>query len=322
MKFSRKLAIVPLLLGGAALFGSGNAHAGFPERPVTIVVPYPAGGGTDTIARKLARVLADEWKVSVIVENAPGAEGLIGTERVLRSPADGYTLLFQISQMMLWKKTMPNSKVDALRDFRYVSKIQTSPLAFGISPKLPVKSFKEYVQWCESNKGQCDWGSGSAYAQLIGRQLMDVAGIADAVNVPYKGTAPMMNDVAGGHIAMAVPAVTSSLAQIKGGLFHLLAVGSDQRSSQVPDTPTLRESGYDVHGETWYGLLVDKNTPQDAFDAIVAGVRAASKDQALVDQIKRDGGEPVFSTPQEFTREIEEESRRLDKLLDKYWIEQ
>jgi len=322
MKFPQTLRFCLGMLAAAGLSGPGLAQAAFPERAVTIVVPYPAGGGTDTVARKLAQTLSGYWKVPVVVENSPGAEGLIGTERVLRMPADGYTLLFQISQMMLWKKTMPNSKVDALNDFRYVSKIQTSPLAFGVSPKLPVKSIKEYVQWCQSQQEGCAWGSGSAYAQLMGRQLMDVAGVSDAVNVPYKGTAPMMTDVAGGHISMAVPAVTSSLAQIKGGLFHLLAVGSDKRSGQVPDVPTLVESGYDVHGETWYGLLVSKDTPQDAFDGIVSGIRHASQDRELIERIKGDGGEPVFSTPEAFAQEVRDESRRLDTLLDKYWTTQ
>ncbi|HYG45484.1 MAG TPA: tripartite tricarboxylate transporter substrate-binding protein, partial [Bordetella sp.] len=100
------------------------------------------------------------------------------------------------------------------------------------------------------------------------------------------------------------------------------AVGSDQRSGQVPDVPTLLESGYDVHGETWYGLLVSKNTPQDAFDGIVAGIRHASQDRELVERIKSDGGEPVFSTPEAFTQEVRDESRRLDTLLDKYWTAQ
>lgn len=321
MEFPRILAAAQCL-AATALLVSGAAHAAFPERSVTVIVPYPAGGGTDTVARKLARVLAEQWKVPVVVENAAGAHGMIGSERVLRAPADGHTLLFQISQMMLWKKIMPDGKVDALRDFRYVSKIQTSPLAFGVSPKLPVKSFQEYVQWCKDGKGRCDWGSGSAYAQLIGSQLMDVAGIPDAVSIPYKGTAPMMTDVAGGHIAMAVPAVTSSLGQIKGGLFRLLAVGSEQRSSQVPDAPSLSELGYDVRGETWYGLLVHRDTPQAAFDVIVAGVRQASQDKDLVAQIRGEGGEPVFSDTETFTREVMEESRRLDALLDKYWVAQ
>ncbi len=148
---------------------------------------------------------------------------------------------------------------------------------------------------------------------------MDVAGIPNAINIPYKGTAPMMTDVAGGHIAMAVPAVTSSLGQIQGGLFQLLAVGSDRRSSQVPDTPTLAEAGYDVHGETWYGLLVAKQTPQPVVDELSAAVRVASQDADLLAQIRHDGGEPVFSTPEDFARDVTQESQRLESLLEKYW---
>ncbi|KMM24610.1 hypothetical protein L540_04905 [Bordetella pseudohinzii] len=310
--------LAPIALSLLALTAA-PASAAYPDKPVTIIVPYPAGGGTDTVARKLARNFSQRWKTPVIVENVPGAEGLLGSERVLRAPADGYTLLFQISQMMLWKKTMPRARVNAVEDFRYISKIQTSPLAFGVSPKLGVKTLADYVALCKAGRADCSWGSGSAYAQLIGKQLMDVAGIPNAINIPYKGTAPMMTDVAGGHIAMAVPAVTSSLGQIQGGLFQLLAVGSDRRSSQVPDTPTLAEAGYDVHGETWYGLLVAKQTPQPVVDELSAAVRVASQDADLLAQIRHDGGEPVFSTPEDFARDVTQESQRLESLLEKYW---
>ncbi len=305
---------------GATLGVSTTAAATFPDRPVTVMVPYPAGGGTDALARKLARSLADYWKVPVVVENAGGAEGQIGTQRVLNAPADGYTLLFQISQMLLWNKTVPNNKIDAVNDFRYVSKIQTSPLVFGVSSKLPVRNFEEYVTWCKSN--DCAWGSGSAYAQLIGKQLMAEAALPDTVNVPYRGTAPMMTDVLGSHIAMAVPAVTSSLGQIKGGAFRALAVGSKMRFDQLPDVPTLVELKYPVQGETWYGLLVAKKTPQPAFERIVQAVRAVSTDESLRAQIRAEGGTPVFNTPDVFQREVEQESEQLNTLLDRYWAPQ
>jgi len=320
MKVSTAFAVMPLLMSGV-LLAPQSVAASFPNRPVTVMVPYPAGGGTDTLARKLAKSLSDYWKVPVVVENAGGAEGQIGTQKVLNAPADGYTLLFQLSQMLLWKKTVPNNKINALEDFRYVSKIQTSPLAFGVSAKNPAKSLDEFVQWCKSEETRnCSWGSGSAYAQLIGKQLMDVAGLKSAVNIPYRGTAPMMTDVLGQHIAMAVPAVTSSLAQVQGGTFRILAVGSDKRSAQVPDVPTLAELGYPVHGETWYGLLVSKNTPQPVFDSIVQGIQAVSKDEALLTQIRQEGGEPIFSSPEVFQQQVEKESEILDVLLDKYWV--
>lgn len=319
MNFKILTKILYLAVSGT-LAVSTAAVASFPDRPVTVMVPYPAGGGTDALARKLARSLADYWKVPVVVENAGGAEGQIGTQRVLNAPADGYTLLFQISQMLLWNKTVPNNKIDAVKDFRYVSKIQTSPLVFGVSSKLPVRSFEEYVTWCKSN--ECAWGSGSAYAQLIGKQLMAEAGLPDTVNIPYRGTAPMMTDVLGTHIAMAVPAVTSSLGQIKGGTFRALAVGSKVRFDQLPDVPTLTELKYPVQGETWYGLLVARNTPQPVFERIVQAVKAVSADEALQAQIRSEGGKPVFNAPDVFQREVEQESEQLNTLLDKYWAPQ
>lgn len=305
----------------AGIASSASAWAApFPSRPVTIVVPYSTGGGTDTLARRMAKTLSGHWHVPVIVENIPGADGLIGTERVLRKPADGYTLLLQVSQIMMWKKTQPNSHVDIPRDFRFVSEIQTSPLAFGVSPTLPVKSLGEFVQWCKANaKTACSWGTATDYGRLIGMQFMDEAGLKDAANIPYKGTAPMMTDVAGNHISMEIPSIASSLAQIKGGLFHLLAVGSEKRSAFAPDVPTLKETGYSERGKDWYGMLVAKGTPRQAFDTIVEGIKFASKDASLVEQIRVMGGEPVFSSPQEFERDVEHESKQLNQLLNKYW---
>ena len=318
MSMNRILA-VPVLACTAAILAPAAAQAAFPDRPVTIVVPYPAGGGTDTLARQLALALSRHWNASVIVQNVPGAEGLIGSQHVLRQPADGYTWLLQITQMLLWKKTIPGNNVNVLDDFDFVSKLQTSPLAIGVSAKAPVKTFGDFVKWCKSKKPNCSWGTATSYGQLVGGQLMDAAGLANATNIPYKGTAPMLTDAIGGHIDMAIPSLSSELAQARGGLFRLLAVGSSAPSPFAPEVPSLQQLGFDVHAEDWYGILTRKGTPQPVLQAIEAGIQAVSKEPALLAAIKNTGSQPVFSSSAQFTREVRQESKLMDQLLAKYW---
>lgn len=316
----KKILAGSFLACAAAVLPPSNASAaGFPEHAVTIVVPYPAGGGTDMLARQLANALSKYWKVSVIVQNMPGAEGLIGSQHVLREPADGYTWLLQITQMLLWKKTLPDNNVNVLADFDFVSKLQTSPIAFGVSAKSPAKTFAQFVQWCKSKKPNCSWGTATSYGQLVGGQLMDMAGLKNATNIPYKGTAPMLTDAIGGHIDMAIPSLSSGLAQAKGGLFRLLAVGSSKPSPFAPDVPSLQQIGFDVHAEDWYGILAKKGTPPPVLKAMESGIMAVSKDPALLAAIRNTGSQPVFSSSEQFTREISQEAAAMDRLLDKYW---
>jgi tripartite-type tricarboxylate transporter receptor subunit TctC len=315
----RKILAALLCGGTAALLAPAHASAsGFPEHSITIVVPTTAGGGTDTLARQVARALSEYWKVPVVVQNIPGAEGLIGSQRVLREPADGYTWLLQITKMLLWKKTMPGNGIDVLADFDFVSKLQTAPMAFGVSSKLPVKTFPEFIQWCKAKKPNCSWGTATAYGQLIGRQLMDIAGLKNTINIPYKGTTPMLTDTIGGHVDMAIPSLSSGMAQARGGLFRMLAVASAQPSPFAPDVPSLKQMGFDVQAEDWYGILTKKGTPQPVLDAIEAGIKAVSKDPALLRAIRSTGSEPVFDSSKEFTRDVAQEIKLLDTLFDKY----
>lgn len=313
------MKLVAIALGLAGLLGAPIAAAqSYPRKPVTIVVPYAPGGGTDVVARALANALSNHWKQTVLVDNTAGADGMIGTQKALRAPADGHTMILQLNTMLLWKGTTEGPGANLLQDIAFISLIQTAPLAFAVNAKFPGSTFPEFVAWCKQPANACSWGTATRYAQLVGKHLMDTAGLAKAINVPYKGGGPMMNDLLGGHVTMTIPSVASSLAQKQSGTIKVLAVASRNRFKFTPDVPTLAEAGYPINGDSWYGLMVAKATPPDVLRAITEGVRAVSKDPGLIATIEGNGGQPVFSTSEEFNDYVRRESQELEALLAKY----
>jgi tripartite-type tricarboxylate transporter receptor subunit TctC len=301
----------------ALVAGPASAQV-FPSRTVTIVVPYTAGGGTDTVARSLAQALAGVWGQPVVVENVAGADGVIGMEKVIRSPADGHTILMGISQILLYKAVLPNLKTDPMTDLRLVSKIQHSPLSFVVSAKTPVTTMRELVEHCKSASSPCTWGSATKHTQLIGKQLMDLAGIRDAINVPYKGTAPLLTDVLGNHVTMGIVAVAATMTHHRAGTMRVLNVGSAERFPQVPGVPTLQESGFPILGDTWYGLMVPKDTPPAAYAAIATAVKKVAGDKALLASIEKNGGRALFTDADKAAEEVRLEAQELNALVAKY----
>ncbi len=309
-----------LVLALAACAFAGLAEAqGFPQRTVTIVVPYAPGGGTDNVARTFAAALSNHWKQSVVVENHAGADGIIGTQRALRAPADGHTLILQLNTMLLWKATMPqNQGSDLLSELALISLIQTAPLGFAVNANFPGKDMKDFVAYCKTPGNSCSWGTATKYAQLIGKHLMDTLDLPQAVNVNYKGGGPMMNDLLGGHVTMTLPSVASAQTQRQAGKVKLLAVASRERFRLAADVPTLAESGWQVFADSWYGFMASKQTPPEILRAIAQAVQAVSKDPALLASIESSGGQAVFSSAEAFNDYVKREQAYLAPLLVKY----
>lgn len=309
---------VTILLGLAlAAFLAPARAQGYPTKPVTIVVPYAPGGGTDTVARALANALQNHWKQTVIVDNLPGADGVIGTQKALRAPPDGYTMVLQLNTMLMWKASGgPGAAL--LDEIAFVSLIQTAPIGFAVNASFPGTGMKDFVTWCRKPGNTCSWGTATQYAQLVGRHLMDSLGLPEAVNVNYKGGGPMMNDLLGGHVAMTLPSVASAQPQRAAGKIKLLAIASRQRFRFAPDVPTLAEGGWPVYGDSWYGLMTAKATPPEVLRAISAGVQAVSKDPALLASIENNGGQAVFSGAEAFNDYVKRETQEMAALLTKY----
>ncbi len=315
-KLYSRMPVFFLLALGLSGFAFAQAPAWQPTKPVALVVPYPPGGGSDALARSLSIALSAQWGGQpVIVENVSGADGIIGTQKVLRAPPDGHTILMQVNQMLLYKAAGNNM----MEQLRLISKIQHSPLSFAVNSNFKGNNFSDFVAYCKTAKPACSWGSSTKYGTLIGRHLMDVAGLKDlAVHAPYKGTGPMMNDLLGGHITMGLPAVSSGLPHYRNGRLKYLAVGTTERFNKLPNVQTLTEAGYNVIGDSWFGLMVPKDTPPRIFDGIWEAVKAISKNPALLATIEGGAALPVFSDPAAFALEVTQEMLVLEPLMAKY----
>ena len=310
------LALLPLL----GIFSAQAQEGKFPTGTVTIVVPYSAGGGTDTVARNLARVWSEEWKKTVVVINKTGADGVIGSQAVLQAPADGHTILLQVNQALFYPVTLPNAKVDIIKDFTLVSKIQQNAMVFGVPSASTAKSFKEFITDCKKTDAACSFGAATRHGEIMARQIIELSGIKNAQVIPYKGTAPMMVDALGGHVSMGMPSLSVAMPHYKNSKFRILASGAQGRLDSIPEVPTLNQEGLNMVAMTWYGLMIKKGTPDEAFKTIVKAVELASQDPKVIAAIQQEGAMPVFSSSASFEKEAKEEFAAVEPLLKKYLL--
>ena len=307
-----------------AVFLSHGAHAQediFPNKTVTIVVPYSAGGGTDALARNIANVWSAHWKKPVVVINRTGADGVIGSQYVKSLPADGYTVLFQVNQALFWPTTLPHANIDVIRDFQMISKLQQNAMVFGVAASLPDQTFKGFIERCKVSDKPCSFGAATKHGEIMARQIIEKTGLTNAVVIPYKGTAPMMVDALGGHLSLGMPSLSVAMPHLRSGGFRALAAGSQDRIPELPEIPTLTEEGLGMSAMTWYGMLVRKGTPEQVVNALVEAVRIASKDPEVLKTIRSEGAVPVFGSPASFEKEAAEEVATVTPLLKKYFVE-
>jgi len=292
----RRIAFSLSALATLALTG-GAAHAQqYPTRPVTIVVPFAAGGPTDIVARSMADAMGRSVQgANFVVDNAAGAGGTIGVSKVARASPDGYTLLVHHIGMATAPTLYRKLSFDPLKDFEYVGLINEVAMTLLVKTALPVKDVGELMPYLKQNAAKvslANAGIGSA-SHLCG--LLFMSAIAtDLTTVPYKGTAPALADLMGGQVDMLCDQTTNTVPQIKAGKVRALAVTSPARLSILPDLPTLAESGlknFDV--SVWHGLYAPKGTPKPVVDRLVAGLREALKDPAIVKRFAELGTEPV-----------------------------
>ncbi|WP_326537503.1 tripartite tricarboxylate transporter substrate binding protein [Pseudorhodoferax sp.] len=315
-RFTRHLAA--LALGSCALLAQAADEA-YPSRPVTIVVPYAPGGGSDAVARTIAKELQAEWNQPVVVENRAGAEGWIGTQRVLSQPADGYTVLLQLNSMLLWKWALPEARIDFARDLRLLTKLQSSPVVALVGGSVAASSLRDMMALCGKRERPCSFGTSTASAQLVGRQLAEQGGLANAVIAPYKGTSPMVSDLLGGHIDIALVSANQAAPLHADGRGKALAVGSPARFPKMPNVATFAEAGYTIGGSnTWYGLMVRQDTPDAVVQKITAAVQRAGRKPEVLAAIATQGGVAVFNSPDEFSREFAAELQAITPVAEKF----
>jgi tripartite-type tricarboxylate transporter receptor subunit TctC len=268
----------------------------YPVRPIKLVVPYAAGGPTDVLGRVVADYLGRDLKQTTIIENKPGAQGAIGAEAVARADPDGYTLLVAAGSIivlnpMLYKKL----SYDPLKDFRMLALVTDLPVVMEVHPSVPAKTVAEFVAYAKQNPGKLNFGSAGTGGtiHLAGEMFKQMAGI-EMTHVPYKGAGPALTDLLSGNIQVMFDSVSTALPPVKSGLLRPLGISSAQRSADLPDVPTIAESGYpDYTVSVWYGIAAPSKLPDDVAQKI-----SASLDRALNDDVFRASlekiGFPVF----------------------------
>ena len=270
-----------LALVAAACAALGAVAQEYPTRNVTMVVPYAAGGPTDTVARVLAQAMTKPMGHTVVVENKPSAGGLVGAESVKNAKPDGYTILIHHIGMAttptLYRQAL---RFDPLKDFDYVGLVNEVPMTIIGKPGFAPKDLKELMSYMKANKDKMTYANAGvgAASHLCGMLFMSAVGV-DVLTVPYKGTGPAMNDLLGGQVDVMCDQTTSTTGQIKGGKVKVYGITSPKRVASLPDVPTLDEQGLkgaDVG--IWHGVYAPKGTPKPVIDKLVASLQAALKD--------------------------------------------
>jgi tripartite-type tricarboxylate transporter receptor subunit TctC len=315
-----KTIALPLL---AALLGAVFPALGqdpYPSKPVRIVVPYPAGGVADLLPRTVGAKLSEKWKQPVVVENKPGASGNIGMAEGARAEPDGYTLvLAPTGNLTVNQFLFRELPFDVARDFAPVTVLATSPNVLVVHPSVPAKTFKELIAHARANPGKLNFsspGSGSG-AHLAGELLNVEAGIK-TVHVPYKGMAPAVSDLVGGQVQMMFAGISTALPHIRAGKLVALAIASPQRSAQLPDVPTVAESGFPGFDVTsWYGIVVRSGTPPAVVRKLHADMAEALASADVKDKLAGLGLDPLGNSPEDFAKMIAAESRKWSEIVRK-----
>jgi tripartite-type tricarboxylate transporter receptor subunit TctC len=289
------------------------AQDAYPTRAIHLVVPYPAGGPLDTVARLAAQKVSAEWRQPIVVENKAGAGGNIGADAVAKSAPDGYTLLIGAVATHAINPTLyPSMPYDAQRDFQPVTQMASTPNVLVVNPALPVKNVREFIAYAKAHPGQLNFASGStgSAGHLAGELFKSMAGV-DMVHVPYKGAGPAMQDLVAGRVQLMFDNLASSLGQVRAGRVRALAVTTARRSVLAPELPTIAESGlpgFDIN--TWFGLFAPAHTPRSIVDKLHDAFVRALGEPDVRERMVSLGAEPVTSTPEQFARYIDSEERK------------
>lgn len=285
-----------------AIGGVPAAHAGWPDKPIRIVVPFAPGGSTDSVARLSAEWLARALGQPVTVENRTGASGTIAAEFVAQAPPDGHTLFMASLAQMSIVPHMGKVRYDPFKSFVPISVISTSFFALAVHPSLPAKNVQQLVALAKARPGQLVYGSsgnGSA-AHLTMALFLQRAGLK-MVHVPYKGVAPAIADLMGGHVPMVFGSVSEVLRYYKGGKLRVLGVSSEKRLDQMPEVPTVAEQGFPGYFvSTWNGLVAPAGTPKEVLSVLYNAIRPACRDAGFNAKFDAMDANAWCSTPQEF----------------------
>jgi tripartite-type tricarboxylate transporter receptor subunit TctC len=307
----RRTTIALIAAATMAMTGGLASAQNYPERRITFVVPYPAGGATDVSARLLATKLSEAWKQPVVIENKPGGGGNVGNDYVAKAAGDGYTVLIAITQIIQAPSLYANLTYNAFKDLAPVSQVALSTVVLGVPASQPIRTVKELVDYAKTNPGKPYGSFGNATtSHLYGELLKKDAGI-DMTHVPYRGSAPLLNDMIGNQITAGFIDLTTVGSQIAAGNVRALAVGGEKRRSFLPDTPTLAELGFPgFEAEGWVGVFVPASTPKPVVEKLSAELDRIIKDADTVKKLEAVSLMPVGGTADAFAAALRRDAAR------------
>jgi tripartite-type tricarboxylate transporter receptor subunit TctC len=310
-------ALAAALVFLASTIGTGAQAQSYPDHPITLVVPYAAGGGNDVLARLVAERMSKSVGQQIVIENRGGAGGTIATRQVAKSAPDGYTLLIATSSLAINPSLYPNIGYDPRKDFAPVGLIASSSNVVLLHPSVPASSIAELIALAKASPGKLNFastGSGSS-VHLAAELFASMAGIK-LTHVPYRGSAPALTDLLGGHVDIMFGTLPPSVGLVRQGKLRALAVTGPQRSIALPELPTVAEAGLaGYEAVLHYGLVAAAGTPRPIIDKLNTALRAALAEEALQQRLAVEGAEPLPSTPEEYAADIDREEIKWSKIV-------
>jgi len=312
----RKIISLLAVLAFAALSCSALAQP-FPSKPVRIIIAFPPGGGVDIVARVMGPKLTEIWGQPVVVENRPGASGIIGTEVAARSAPDGHTVFFgTLGNLAANQYLYPKMPVDTLRDFAPLTQVVAVHFVMVAHPSLPAKNVKELIAFARTRPGQINYSSsGPGGAPHLGMELFKTMTKVNLVHIPYKGSGPSFIDLLAGHVSLTCDSLLQSLPYIKAGRLRALAVLGGKRSQLLPDVPTVGETvpGYEL--TNWFGMTVPAATPRDLINRLYGDLSKVLQQADFRERIEAMGASVVGSTPDQFGVFMKAESEKWGRVI-------
>jgi tripartite-type tricarboxylate transporter receptor subunit TctC len=303
-----KRYFLAMCLAATSVLASAQAY---PSKTIRLVVPFATGGGSDVVGRLVAQKLSEVLGVAVVVDNKPGAAGVLGSETVAKAPGDGYTLLLADSPHTFNHLVLTRVPYDPLTDFKPIALVARTPLVLAVPVKSTANTAQELIAMAKAQPGQLSMGSGgNGSIAHLAQELFKSRTATQFIHVPYKGSGPAINDVVGGQLTAILTPAPGVVPQVQGGRLRALAISSEKRSAVMPDVPTFASLGFnDLKIYNWYGLLAPAQTPADVISKLSDATRQVLAMPAVQERLNAQLLEPFGSTPQEFKAILDRDSQ-------------
>jgi len=308
----RRITVCTLALGLTAAVAAAQTY---PSRPIELIVPFVAGGTTDTVARVIAQRFTDKWGQPAIVNNRPGGGSTIGTAIVAKAAPDGHTLLITTFALAV-NSALQKTPYDPIKDFVAITELSSIPLMLVVHPSLPVTTLREFIDYAKAQPAGLDYAtSGAGTSTHLAAEMFKAMTGANLVHVPFKGNAEVMNALLGGHVKAHFGLSASSLQHVRAGKLRVLAVTTEKRLADLPEVPTVAESGYPAYEiSSWQGVFAPAGTPKDVVDKVGREIVELIRSPEVTARIRNEGADPIASTPAEFAARFKTEVEKWAKV--------